>query len=488
MFDELEAAPPVPKDEYRAREPGLRTELLELQRELKRAKVPVIVLVAGVEAAGKGDVVARLCTWLDARGVSTFAFWEESDEERERPAFWRFWRCLPPDGRTAVFFGSWYTRPIVDRVYGRLDKQGFKRALRRATEFERLLVDHGTLVVKLWFHLSKKTQRSRIERASEEQGLASPYARKFAKRYGEFIKVSEAALKRTDQDHAPWHLIDSEDRRHRDLAAGEILRDAMDERLARAGEASGPVAAAPMERVEASSLERLDLDATLEEADYERALERHQQALGGLAWRARAAGRQTVALFEGWDAAGKGGAIRRVTAAMDARLYRVVSVGAPSDEERAHPYLWRFWRRLPRAGYMTIYDRSWYGRVLVERVEGFASPAQWQRSYREINEFEEQLVEHGVVLMKFWIHIRPETQLARFEERQRTPWKRHKITDEDWRNRERWDDYRAAVEEMLERTHTGHAPWTVVSGEDKRHARIEVLRTFRGRLEAALGD
>ncbi|MFO8156240.1 MAG: polyphosphate:AMP phosphotransferase, partial [Thiohalospira sp.] len=187
--------------------------------------------------------------------------------------------------------------------------------------------------------------------------------------------------------------------------------------------------------------------------------------------------------FEGWDAAGKGSAIRRVTGAMDARLYRVLSIAAPTDEEKAHHYLWRFWRQVPRDGYVTIYDRSWYGRVLVERVEGFATDQEWMRAYAEINRFEEQLAEHGTTVLKFWLHIRPEEQLRRFREREETPWKKHKITDEDWRNREKWPAYQAAVEDMVGRTSTSHAPWTLVAGEDKRVARIQVLDTFIAALK-----
>jgi polyphosphate kinase 2 (PPK2 family) len=233
-------------------------------------------------------------------------------------------------------------------------------------------------------------------------------------------------------------------------------------------------------------LDRVDLSARIEPDGYAKRLDAHQRELNRLAWLAWKSRRHTVAVFEGWDAAGKGGAIRRVCAAIDARTYRVISVGAPSDEERGHHYLWRFWRHLPRAGQATIYDRSWYGRVLVERVEGFASRDEWSRAYQEINDFEEQLTAHGVILLKFWVHISPEEQLRRFKEREVTPWKQHKITDEDWRNREKWPDYEAAVNEMVARTSTAAAPWTIVSGEDKRHGRVQVLHTFCERLRGAL--
>jgi polyphosphate kinase 2 (PPK2 family) len=233
-------------------------------------------------------------------------------------------------------------------------------------------------------------------------------------------------------------------------------------------------------------LDHVDLSRTITAKSYDRLLKKHQRRLYELTWHAKKKQRSTIAVFEGWDAAGKGGAIRRLTAAMDARLYKVISVASPSDEEIAHHYLWRFWRHLPRAGYVTIYDRSWYGRVLVERVEGLATEEEWQRSYQEINDFEEQLHEHGIILSKFWLHIDKDEQLRRFREREKTPWKEYKITDEDWRNREKWDDYRDAVNDMVAHTSTEYAPWILMPANDKRLARVEVVKTVCRRLEAVL--
>ena len=196
-------------------------------------------------------------------------------------------------------------------------------------------------------------------------------------------------------------------------------------------------------------LANVDLSTRLSPESYERKLPRLQGELRELARLAYEHGRPAVLVFEGWDAAGKGGSIRRMTEALDARQFRVVPVAAPTDEERAHHYLWRFWRHVPRDGRITVFDRSWYGRVLVERVEGFAAEAEWRRAYDEINEFELQLVSHGTALVKFWLHLSPEEQLRRFSEREVVPWKQHKLTGEDWRNRERWQDYLAAVNDML---------------------------------------
>jgi polyphosphate kinase 2 (PPK2 family) len=233
-------------------------------------------------------------------------------------------------------------------------------------------------------------------------------------------------------------------------------------------------------------LSTLDGSLRLEKLEYRKLLATYQGQLNLLQRRAREQKVSTILVFEGWDAAGKGGAIRRINAVLDSRAVEVISIAAPSDEERAHPYLWRFWHRLPRAGRITIFDRSWYGRVLVERVEGLATEKQWRRAYAEINRFEQQLVDHGTVLLKFWMHISKQEQLRRFREREQTPWKRWKLTDDDWRNRERRDDYEIAVHDAVERTSTRHAPWILVEGNDKLYARIKVLRSICEALEKRL--
>ncbi len=492
MFEAAEVGRKVAKNEFKEREPDLHTRLLQAQRRLAGTDSAVIVIVAGVEGAGKGTVVNRFSEWLDARGMRTFAFWLESDEEAERPRFWRFWRVMPPRGSIGVMFGSWYTLPIVDHVYGRIGRGDFERALARNAAHERMLAADGALIVKLWFHLSKDEQRRRLKREAggAKAWKVSPLAKRFSKRYDDFVRASERALRTTDMGESPWHVIEATDPRYRDLTAGTVLLERLERHLDGLAQSSAPVpaprASVATDEASPSILGRVDLAARIEQQDYRRELDEQQARLNALAWLAFKRKRHTVAVFEGWDAAGKGGAIRRVLAAMDARLCRAISIAAPTDEERAQHYLWRFWRHLPRAGYSTIYDRSWYGRVLVERVEGFASHDEWSRAYHEINDFEEQLADHGVIVLKFWLHISPEEQLRRFEEREATPWKQHKITAEDWRNREKWGDYEAAVNEMVSRTSTAAAPWTLVPGEDKRFARIEVLKTFASRLESAL--
>jgi AMP-polyphosphate phosphotransferase len=487
MFETAEVGHTVSKAEFEKVQHALHADLLQAQRELREAKVPIVVIVSGVETAGKSQAVKRLNEWLDARNVQSVAFWDESDEERERPRQWRFWRQLPAAGQIAILFGSWYTQPIVDRAYKDIGKSKYEAELAGIVSLERTLTDNGMLLVKLWFHVSKKEQKGRLkDLAKDQKRRLTPYEKAYSKHYDRFLKVSEVALRATDQGYAPWHIIDATDRQYRELMAGRILLEAMRERAANPARQRGARRPEPKAGKFVTVLDKVDLAAKVDDKRYDEKLDKYQARLNKLTWKAHEKKISTVAMFEGWDAAGKGGAIRRVTAAIDARLFRVIPVAAPTDEERAHHYLWRFWRQLPRGGYVTIYDRSWYGRVLVERVEGFAQPHEWGRAYGEINEFERQLTKDGVCLCKFWLHISPEEQLRRFKERARLEHKKHKITDEDWRNRKNWKAYASAVDEMVARTSTGYAPWTLVAADDKKNARLTVLKTICDALDDAL--
>jgi polyphosphate:AMP phosphotransferase len=496
MFEAAELGQTLSKADYDAGLAKLRPALLEAHFALKDTKVPVIVIVSGADGAGKGEVVHRLNEWLDPRGVDTQAFWQTSDEERERPRYWRFWRALPARGRIGILFGSWYSEPIIRRVYGEIKTSKLDTEMDRIAFFEKLLADDGAVIVKLWFHLSKKAQRRRLkdlESNPKTHSRVLPSDWKHFKLYDKFTEVSERALRRTDAGHAPWHLIEAADRRYRELTAGQILLQAIQAKLA--GLQKAKTAAAPAKPAKTTArrgksgitiLDHVGLSQRLSDKEYAAQLEKQQSRLTRLTWAAWEKKVASVALFEGWDAAGKGSAIRRVTAAMDPRLYRIIPIAAPTDEERARHYLWRFWRHLPRAGMTTIFDRSWYGRVLVERVEGFAREEEWRRSYLEINDFEEQLAESGIVVSKFWIHIGKDEQLRRFKQRESIAIKRYKITDEDWRNRGQWDAYKAAINDMVAHTSTEFAPWTLVAGNDKKFARVQIVKTLCQHLEAAL--
>ncbi|MEI6106029.1 MAG: polyphosphate:AMP phosphotransferase [Opitutae bacterium] len=477
---------------YDAALPKLRARLLSAHFDLRTRKFPVIIIVSGADGAGKGELVHRLNEWLDPRGVASHAFWNPSDEERERPPYWRFWRAMPGRGRIGILFGSWYTEPIIQRVYGKTKGGRFDRALDQIVAFEKMLAADGALILKLWLHLPKAAQKKRLKKL-ESAGRLAPDDWKHFKLYERFTKVSDRALRHTHTEAAPWHVIEATDRHYRELAVGKLLLEALTRRLAET--AAKPATrttlphltpALPQWNKTDSLLAQVDLKQRLTDPEYARALETQQTKLSKLAWVAHEKKRSMVMVFEGWDAAGKGSAIRRVTQAMDPRLYRVVGIAAPTDEERVQHYLWRFWRHLPRAGASTIFDRSWYGRVLVERVEGFAPPADWGRAYEEINDFEEQMTAHGIIMSKFWVQISPAEQLRRFKERQHIDYKQYKITDEDWRNREKWPAYALAVDDMVARTSTEFAPWTLVAGNDKKFARVQILKTLVRQLEAEL--
>jgi len=497
MFETAELSRSITKDDYKKREPALRIRLLALQARLRETKFPVLVLVNGVDGAGKGDAVNLLLEWLDPRFIRTVAGGAPTEEERDRPEYWRHWRSLAPRGQIGIYFGNWYTQPILDRVYKTISRTGFESALTRIGAFERGLVEDGALIVKLWFHLSMRAQKERLDMLLSKrrtQWRVSEQDLENHTRYDRFCEVSEGALRETSTGVAPWTIVECTDSRYRDITVGEALCTALEERLDQQEAGPDPTAhsvpkAAPKTRRRASNeptiLDMVEQGEPVDDDTYADTLEDLQGRLNRGFRTLKKNGGSVTAVFEGWDAAGKGGAIRRVTAALDARDYRVIPVAAPTDEEKAHHYLWRFWRHLPGRGHMTIYDRSWYGRVLVERVENFAREEEWLRAYGEINEFEEQLVEHGIVVAKLWLHIDPAEQLRRFKEREATDFKRHKITEEDYRNRARRTEYELAVHDMIEKTSTDIAPWRLVAANDKRGARLDVLRVLCESVEKA---
>nr|WP_314570602.1 polyphosphate:AMP phosphotransferase [uncultured Pseudomonas sp.] len=490
MFESAEIGHAIDKDTYEARLPALREALLEAQYELKeQARFPVIVLINGVEGAGKGETVKLLNEWMDPRLIEVRTFDDKTDEELAHPPAWRYWRQLPAKGRMGVFFGNWYSQMIQDRVHGDIKDGRLEQAINGAQRLERMLYDEGALIFKFWFHLSKQQMKARLKSLRDDplhSWRISPLDWQQSKTYDRFIRFGERVVRRTDRDYAPWHVIEGADAHYRSLAVGQIILEGLQAALKTPVEPKAQAVATLGESIDKRSLiGSLDLSKRLEKDDYERQLIAEQARLAGLMRDKRMRRHALVAVFEGNDAAGKGGAIKRVAAALDPRQYHIVPIAAPTQDELAQPYLWRFWRQLPARGKFTVFDRSWYGRVLVERVEGFCSASDWMRAYSEINDFEEQLTEAGVVLVKFWLAIDEQTQLERFKEREQIPFKRFKITEDDWRNREKWGAYRDAVGDMVDRTSSEVAPWTLVEANDKRWARVKVLRTINDALEAA---
>ncbi len=492
MFESAELGHSITRQSYQRAVPRLRAGLLDAQYDLLEAgRFAVLVLVNGMDGAGKGDTVNKLNEWLDPRHVVTHAFDAPGEEERLRPPMWRYWRNLAPRGRIGVLFNNWYFDAIQGRLEKTLSRAGFDERLAQINRFERMLANEGTLLVKLWFHLSKPAQKARFEHLESDPDTAWRVTRvdwKQHKRYDRLCDLAEHALRHTSKAHAPWTVVEGVDARYRAVTTGRVLLAALRERLDGAPPTVEPQPA-PRALVASNGrdvLGALTLRKSLSEADYDEQLERWQGELARLTRHKRFAERSLVGVFEGMDAAGKGGAIRRVTAALDARRYRVVPIAAPTDEERAHPYLWRFWNHVPRRGKLTLFDRSWYGRVLVERVEGYCSEADWMRAFDEINEFEDELIAGGAVVVKLWLAVSLQEQMKRFKAREATGFKRYKITPDDWRNRDKWPAYEQAACDMFERTGTEAAPWTLVEADNKRFARVKVLKTLCERLEAAL--
>jgi len=489
MFDEAQSDPTLSKDAYQALEARLRVALLKAQySRLERADRALLVVVAGIDGAGKGAAINLLNEWMDPRHIKTMAFGPPEADELERPPMWRYWNALPAKGRTGIVFGSWYV-PLLREAARKQPRQrrieAHAEAIRR---FEAVLAAEGVQIVKLWYHLSAQAQADRTRRllsSPETAWQVTPADRKVQKKYRRLCDAGRVAISLTDDAHAPWTIIPSADERLRAVRGSEAVLAALRRR-------SGPRVAAwlagppPKPARPALRLDQIDYRARLDKDDYESALGLLQGRLAKAVRSDAFRQRSLVLVFEGQDAAGKGGTIRRVTHALDARQYDINPISVPAPYELARPYLWRFWRRLPRLGRIAIFDRSWYGRVLVERVEGLARPAEWRRAYAEINDFEHQLASHGIIVLKFWLALTPDVQLERFRQRQQSPFKHFKITDDDWRNRKKWREYTAATNAMLAHTDSVPAPWHVVPSNDKRHARVQVLRHIVDTLENSL--
>lgn len=483
MFQYAESDPELPQEAFEEQEDTLRTQLVLQQYQLlKHADRTILLVIAGIDGAGKGSTINLLNEWLDPRHIRTMAFGPTTPEERRRPPMWRYWNALPAKGHIGIVFGSWYA-PLLARAYaGNLPAEDLAEAARHIRRFEDMLSAEGVQIIKLWYHLSREAQQKRCQALSANPDTAwrvSEVDRLVVSHYDSIQAGAEQVLRATQHANAPWHIIPSADDKHRIIATASHLLDMLNTPLA----AADPGVAPPPHP---DVFQALDYNRTTNKAHYHATLPHWQGRLSRAARHPGFAQHTLVLVFEGDDAAGKGGAIRRLTHALDVRQYQIMPVSAPTDEERARPYLWRFWRSIPTLGRIAIFDRSWYGRVLVERVEGFVSPAAWERAYTEIMDFEHELVEHGAIVLKFWLAITQDEQLKRFKAREKSPFKSFKLTPDDWRNRERNADYRVAASEMLAHTSTTTAPWHVIATDDKRLARLSVLQHVVEALEAKL--
>jgi polyphosphate:AMP phosphotransferase len=477
------------KQKYKAIIPRLQLEVGELQRALREKGIPVMIVFEGWGAAGKGTQINNLMLSLDPRGFNVYLVKSPNEEEYMRPFLWRFWLRIPAAGRIAIFDRSWYRRVTTDRVEGSVARTELMKTFAEIRTFERQLTDGGTVIIKFFLHISKKEQRKRFYALLDNPATAWKVTKndwKQHKAYAKYLKAADEMFAQTSRPTSPWTVVEATDHR---FASVKIIRaliaalsGALSARSTPRTEVRTPALGGKVPRL----LDTTDLSRSMPRETYEAGLKKHQVRLNEIEHEIYLKRIPVVIVYEGWDAAGKGGNIRRLVQALDPRGYEVVPVAAPNDVEKAHHYLWRFWQKIPKAGHITIFDRSWYGRVMVERIEGFCSEREWKRAFREINEFESECADFGIVLVKFWLQIDPDEQLRRFRQREELSYKRWKITDEDWRNREKWGLYKSAVDEMIYRTSTKAAPWTIVEANCKLYARIKTVKTVIKAIERKL--
>ncbi|MDJ1183837.1 polyphosphate:AMP phosphotransferase [Roseofilum casamattae] len=492
MLEQLDLDRSLEKDRYKIEIEDLMRQLRSLQQACWEKNLPAIIVLEGWAAAGKGGLVKKVINYMDPRGFSLHPIWPPTAEEKDYPFLWRFWRKTPHYGKMGLFYHSWYTHVLEERLFERVSSAEVPGVMRHINAFERQMSDDGCAIAKFWIHISKKELKQRLKDYAKDPLDAWRVREedwKQVKYYGKYRTLAEEMLIQTSTGFAPWTLVEGNCQRWARVKVLQTIAATLQEALDRQHLRVAPPSVPPQEALEPGEpdiLARADLSAALSRDEYKQRLKEAQVRLRELQLKIFKHNIPVLALFEGWDAAGKGGAIKRLTNNLDPRSYEVTPFAAPTSEEKKHHYLWRFWQHLPPAGKIGIFDRTWYGRVFVERIEGFATDVQWRQAYREINEFESMLSDRGYVLVKFWLHISPEEQLRRFEDRKNDPFKQYKLTEEDWRNREQWGLYDVAVNQAISRTHTPNAPWTVVPGNDKLYARVTVLETVIGAIATEL--
>lgn len=465
-----------------------RGRLFAQQSRIKEHKLPVLILMEGWGAAGKGSVLAKVIKNIDPRFFKVATMDKPTEEEKRKPFLYRYFVRIPEAGKFMFLDGGWMDEITKDRLHEKSNEIQYKERIGSIRRFERQLTDNGYLVLKFFFHISEKEQKKRLDglredkntrwRVSENDSWQNRHYHKCLEAYGQYLDD-------TNLPAAPWYLVDAKNKRWAELQMLEIMVNGIDTALQNHALATPLLQNTfPLEPI--ARLSEISLDQTMPEEEYKELLDKYQKRLGELHNELYRKKVPVIMAYEGWDAAGKGGNIKRITGALDPRGYEVHPIASPQPNEKARHYLWRFWNRLPKTGHIAIFDRTWYGRVMVERLEGFCSENDWQRAYNEINEFEHELNEWGAVILKFWVQIDKDTQLMRFQERENTPEKRWKITEEDWRNREKWDQYETAVNEMLQKTNTAYAPWHVLESNDKKYARIKALKIVIEEIEKVL--
>lgn len=464
------------------------SQLSSLQRTIRELQIPVIILFEGWGASGKGTLINQFIRPLDPRGFQVFTIQKPNEEEIMRPFLWRFWTKTPAKGRIHLFDRSWYQKVLEQK------ENNMFQIYEDITNFEEQLTCGGTVIIKFFLHISKEEQKKRFQKLEQSKETAWRVTKRDwhnYKQYEQMLSIYDDMLIKTDTSNAPWTIIEAA---NREYASVKIMSHVIEQlkqavyiqKTAKEIKQQEKVENIKEEQFQNRVLSQVDLSKTMGKEEYKKKLKQLQKELSKLHSEMYQKRVPVILAFEGWDAGGKGGAIKRITEPIDPRGYEVIPTASPNDIERAHHYLWRFWEKIPKAGHLAIFDRTWYGRVMVERIEQFCTEDEWQRAYNEINHMEEHLTNFGCIVLKFWMHIDKEEQKRRFEDRQQTPQKQWKITEEDWRNRAKWDEYESAVNEMLVRTSTKSAPWIIVEANSKYYARIKVLETIVDTLKKRL--
>ncbi len=488
MLENIDIAAKFDKAEYKRLMPQLEIRLSELQRQLIDFDLPVIVVFEGWAAAGRGVLLNKLISALDPRGFSVYSTYHCQLGE-QYPYMYRFWSNIPAKGRIAFFDRSWYNRFVVNPGEDNSERNKY---FEQVNSFERQLAADNYIIIKIFLHISEDEQKKRLKgmgklRAARWRVTEGDWDQndKYDKRFAEI----QTMIRKTDSYYAPWTIVPAHDKKYAAVQIYRTLIDVLENKIEscrRDKSCFVGVKQAELTPLPPSVLNSIDLTKDTKEEEYRHELKLLQKRLRQIQYAVYSQQIPLIIVYEGWDAAGKGSNIKRLTQNLDPRGYEVIPIGPPNEVERKHHYLWRFWKSMPYAGKIAIFDRSWYGRVLVERVEGFCHETDWKRAYQEINEMEEQITDYGGIIVKFWLHIDKQEQLQRFRERQQIPYKQWKITEEDWRNREKWDYYRQAADEMLFRTSTNYAPWHIVEGNSKLYARLKTINTVIKAVEDRL--
>lgn len=493
MLANIDLNQKIDKKEYKDIIENLETKLGLLQRKIKEYNIPVIIVFEGWGAAGKGTLINKVLYPLDPRGVNVYTTDRLTEADVMHPFLWTFWTRTPSNGRIAIFDKSWHRSILRKRFYNEVTDKKVVELFEDVNNFERQLNNNNTIILKFFLHISKDEQKKRfkeLEKNSATKWRINDDDRKQNNEYDKYQKLVEDMIHHTHTNYAPWFVVEAEDKRYAIIKTYKAIIQCIENKLQNIEEhkliENSNVSKIKLEVPEISILKTIDLTKDISKDNYKEKLEKYQNKMQELEYEMYSKRIPVVIAYEGWDAAGKGGNIKRLTEEMDPRGYEVVPIASPTTEELSHHYLWRFWHKMPKDGHMAIFDRSWYGRVMVERLEGFCTSEEWQRAYTEINEMEKHIANHGAVILKFWLHISQEEQLARFKSRQEDPLKQWKITDEDWRNREKWNEYEVAVNEMLFRTNTEYAPWIIVESNSKPYSRIKVLETVTSMIEKKL--